>query len=254
MDCSPLSYLAATENFKYIVSLFSSETQATPPVNVQIDASWKDLLQDEFQKPYFTAIRDFLLREKKDGKTIYPPGPLIFNAFNKTPLDKVRVVILGQDPYHNPGEAMGLCFSVPQNIAIPASLKNIYKEIQRDLGIPVPSHGDLSYWSAQGVLLLNAILTVERGRAGSHRNIGWQLFTDSVIQKLSMHKENLIFLLWGNFAKTKKVLIDQMKHHVLEAVHPSPLAGNGFMGCGHFSKTNALLSSQGLKSIDWRIS
>jgi uracil-DNA glycosylase len=236
------------------VSLFSSETQATSPVNVQIDASWKALLEDEFRKPYFTGIRDYLLREKKDGKTIYPPGPLIFNAFNKTPLDKVRVVILGQDPYHNPGEAMGLCFSVPQDIAIPASLKNIYKEIQRDLGIPVPSHGDLTYWTEQGVLLLNAILTVERGRAGSHRNIGWQLFTDSVIQKLSTHKENLIFLLWGNYAKTKKTLIDQMKHHVLEAVHPSPLAGNAFMGCGHFSKANELLISQGLKSIDWRIS
>lgn len=193
------------------------------------------------------------MQEKKDGKTIYPPGPLIFNAFNSTPLDKVRVVILGQDPYHNPGEAMGLCFSVPKNVPIPASLKNIYKEIENDLGIAAPSHGDLSSWTRQGVLLLNAILTVERGRAGSHRNIGWQQFTDAVIQKLSAHKEGLIFLLWGNFAKSKKTLIDQIKHHVLEAVHPSPLAGNAFLGCGHFSKVNELLSKQGLQTIDWRI-
>ncbi len=233
--------------------LLSSQPHSSTAVNVQIDASWKDLLHDEFQKPYFSGIREFLVKEKKNGKTIYPPGPLIFNAFNKTPLDKVRVVILGQDPYHNPGEAMGLCFSVPQNVPIPASLKNIYKEIQRDLGIPVPLHGDLSYWTEQGVLLLNAILTVEQGLAGSHRSIGWQQFTDAVIQKLSAHKENLIFLLWGNFAKSKKALIDQMKHHVLEAVHPSPLAGGAFMRCGHFSKANDLLLTQGLTAIDWRI-
>jgi len=235
------------------VSLFPPETQSSAPVNVQIDESWKALLQDEFQQPYFKGIRQFLMQEKKDGKTIYPPGPLIFNAFNSTPLDKVRVVILGQDPYHNPGEAMGLCFSVPKNVPIPASLKNIYKEIENDLGIAAPSHGDLSSWTRQGVLLLNAILTVERGRAGSHRNIGWQQFTDAVIQKLSAHKEGLIFLLWGNFAKSKKTLIDQIKHHVLEAVHPSPLAGNAFLGCGHFSKVNELLSKQGLQTIDWRI-
>lgn len=235
------------------MSLFPPETKSPAPVNVQIDDSWKTLLHDEFQQPYFTGIRQFLVEEKQNGKTIYPPGPLIFNAFNKTPVEKVRVVILGQDPYHNPGEAMGLCFSVPKNVAIPASLRNIYKEIENDLGIPAPSHGDLTAWTAQGVFLLNAILTVERSRPASHRNIGWQRFTDAVITRLSAHREGLIFLLWGNFAKSKKALIDQMKHHVLEAVHPSPLAGNAFLGCGHFSKVNELLEKQGSSSIDWRI-
>jgi len=235
------------------VSLFPSEAKPSATVNVQIDESWESLLYEEFQQPYFADIKEFLVNEKRNGKTIYPPGPLIFNAFNKTPVDSVRVVILGQDPYHNPGEAMGLCFSVPKNVKIPASLKNIYREIQNDLGIPMPPHGDLTAWTEQGVILLNAILTVERGKAGSHRNIGWQQFTDAVIRRLSAHKEGLIFLLWGNFAKTKRTLIDQMKHYVLEAVHPSPLAGNGFQGCGHFSKTNELLTKQGLPEIDWQI-
>lgn len=233
--------------------LLPPETRSSVPVNVQIEDSWKALLAEEFSQPYFSGIRQFLIDERQNGKTIYPPGPLIFNAFNKTPVDKVRVVILGQDPYHNPGEAMGLCFSVPKNVPIPASLKNIYKEIENDLGITTPSHGDLTAWTEEGVFLLNAILTVERSRPASHRNIGWQRFTDAVITRLSAHKEGLIFLLWGNFAKSKRTLIDQMKHHVLEAVHPSPLAGNAFLGCGHFSKVNALLEKQGSTPIDWRI-
>lgn len=230
-----------------------SDIHASPSVKVQINESWNALLHDEFQKSYFKSIRSFLVEEKQQGKTIYPPGQLIFNAFNQTPVDQVRVVILGQDPYHNPGEAMGLCFSVPKQVPIPASLKNIYKEIHRDLGIAPASHGDLTSWTKQGVFLLNAILTVERSKPASHRNIGWQQFTDAVISKLSAHREGLIFLLWGNFAKSKKVLIDQTKHHVLEAVHPSPLAGNAFQGCGHFSKTNLLLQSQGYPAIDWHL-
>jgi uracil-DNA glycosylase len=237
-----------------VSAFFSTETQPSTPANVQIDESWKALLAEEFNAPYFSEIKAFLLQEKAAGKILYPPGALIFNAFNLTPVDDVRVVILGQDPYHNPGEAMGLCFSVPKKITIPASLRNIYKELQSDVGITPPSHGDLSSWASQGVLLLNAMLTVEHGKAGSHRNIGWQKFTDAVIRRLSEHRSGLIFLLWGNFARSKKTLIDQMKHDVLEAVHPSPLAGNAFLGCRHFSRVNEILSQQGLPKIDWNIS
>jgi uracil-DNA glycosylase len=221
--------------------------------NVQIEESWKEALMEEFQKPYFSEIKSFLVKAKKEGKTIYPPGPLIFNAFNTTPLDKVKVVILGQDPYHGPGQAMGLSFSVPKNVAIPASLKNIYKEINRELGIEIPRHGDLTSWAKQGVFLLNAMLTVEARQAGAHKKIGWQTFTDAVIKTISDRCEGVVFLLWGNFAKNKKVLIDEMKHYVLESVHPSPLAGNDFQGCSHFSKTNELLKKQGKKTIDWAI-
>lgn len=221
--------------------------------NVQIEESWKSALKEEFQKPYFREIKDFLVKAKQEGKTIYPPGPLIFNAFNTTPIDEVEVVILGQDPYHGPGQAMGLSFSVPANIRIPASLVNIYKEINRDLGIPIPNHGDLTAWAKQGVFLLNAILTVERQKPGSHKDIGWQTFTDAVIQTISERCEGIVFLLWGNFAKNKKSLIDETKHYVLEAVHPSPLAGGGFIGCGHFSKANELLVKQGKNPIDWGI-
>jgi uracil-DNA glycosylase len=221
--------------------------------NVQIEESWKEALKEEFQKPYFLEIKSFLVKAKKEGKIIYPPGPLIFNAFNSTPLDKLRVVILGQDPYHGHGQAMGLSFSVPKNIAVPASLKNIYKELNRDLGIAIPKHGDLTNWAKQGVFLLNAMLSVEHGRASSHKNIGWQTFTDAVIKTISDRCGGVVFLLWGNFAKNKKGLIDEMKHYVLESVHPSPLAGNGFQGCGHFSKTNELLKKQGKKIIDWAI-
>ncbi len=221
--------------------------------NVQIEESWKRVLADEFQQPYFAAIKAFLVQEKKAGKVIYPPGPLIFNAFNTTPFDQVRVVILGQDPYHNPGEAMGLCFSVPRGIKVPPSLVNVFREIERDLGLPVPKHGDLTHWAKQGVLLLNAMLTVEAGKPTSHQKIGWQTFTDAVIRRISDLKEGVVFLLWGNFAKGKKGLIDETKHYVLMAPHPSPLAGDGFIGCGHFSRTNEILEKQGLPPIDWAL-
>jgi len=220
---------------------------------VTIEVSWKKVLWEEFSKPYFDEISGFLKSEKAKGKTIYPPGGKIFNAFKLTPIDKVKVVIIGQDPYHGPGQAMGLSFSVPKNKAIPASLKNIYKEINKDLGLPKPNHGDLTYWATQGVLMLNAMLTVEHKKAGSHSKIGWQTFTDAVIRALSVHREGVIFLLWGNFAKGKKILIDSERHHILEAAHPSPLARNAFSGCSHFSKTNTLLSEAALSPIDWSI-
>lgn len=217
--------------------------------DVNIEPSWKDLLKEEFAKPYFGQIVRELKEEKKSDQKIYPPGPLIFNAFNTTPVDMVRVVVIGQDPYHGPGEAMGLSFSVPEGVRVPPSLKNIYKELHNDIGFQIPAHGDLTPWAKQGVFLLNAILTVRHKNAGSHRKIGWHLFTDAVIEKLSQTKEGLVFLLWGNFARSKKVLIDENKHHVLEAAHPSPLAGGKFFGCKHFSKTNELLE----EPIDWQI-
>ena len=220
---------------------------------VQIEESWKKVLQPTFEKGWFSDIKAFLVQAKKEGKTIYPPGRLLFNAFNSTPFQRVKVVILGQDPYHGPGQAMGLSFSVPRNIPIPASLRNIYKEIHADLGITVPTHGDLSSWAAQGVFLLNAMLSVEKGKAGSHAKIGWDKFTNEVIQKLSEERKGLVFLLWGNFARSKKAFIDTTKHSVLEAKHPSPLAGNAFLGCRHFSKTNEILRQQGLTEIDWSI-
>lgn len=221
---------------------------------VKIEESWKTVLTDEFQKPYFLAIKDFLVQEKKAGKTIYPPSPLIFNAFDSTPFDAVKVVILGQDPYHGEGQAMGLSFSVPRSEKIPASLRNIYKELAANIeGFVIPKHGDLSSWTTQGVLMLNAMLTVEHKKAGSHQKIGWQTFTDAVIKKLSDEREGLIFMLWGNFAKGKKVLIDTNKHHVLESVHPSPLAGTAFLGNRHFAKANEILKSQGKEEIDWQV-
>ena len=220
---------------------------------VQIEASWKKELLEEFEKPYFLQIVEFLKREKAQNKIIYPPGSQIFNAFNTTPFDQVKVIILGQDPYHGVGQAMGLSFSVSKNVAIPASLKNIYKEIQSDIGLPIPQHGDLTGWAKQGVFLLNAMLTVEASLASSHKNIGWQSFTDTVIQRLSTEKTGLVFLLWGNFAKAKKELIDTNKHLVLEAAHPSPLAGGAFFGCKHFSKTNEYLEKNGQIPINWGV-
>jgi uracil-DNA glycosylase len=222
--------------------------------SVQIEESWKAVLADEFQQPYFSAIKQFLVAQKTAGKTIFPPGPLIFSAFDTTPFEQVRVVILGQDPYHNPGEAMGLSFSVPKGVRVPPSLLNIYREIARDLGIEQPRHGDLSQWAQQGVLLLNAMLTVEAHKAGSHKDIGWQKFTDAVIARISEQKSGVIFMLWGNFAKSKRSIIDADRHFVLEAAHPSPLAGNAFQGCGHFSKANELLQQQGLPPINWQLS
>jgi len=221
--------------------------------NVQIHPSWKDTLSGEFAKPYFAQIKEHLVAARKAGKTIYPPGPLIFNAFNSTPFGEVRVVILGQDPYHQPGQAMGLCFSVPRGTAIPASLRNIYRELERDLAIPPAKHGDLSAWTRQGVFLLNATLTVERDQAGSHSRIGWQLFTDEVIRQLDRGREGLFFLLWGNHARSKKPLIDPDRHVILEAAHPSPLARDAFMGCGHFSEVNRRLVQRGDAEINWKL-
>ncbi len=221
---------------------------------VAIEESWKKALSDEFEKEYFVGIKSFLLAEKAAGKKIYPLGSLIFNAFNLTPFNDVKVVVLGQDPYHNPNEAMGLSFSVPKSVKTPPSLKRIYKEIANDIkGFQIPEHGDLTSWAEQGVLLLNAMLTVEHKKAGSHKKIGWQKFTDAVIKKLSDEREGIIFLLWGNFAKKKGDLIDGFKHHILSSPHPSPLAGNGFFGNEHFKKTNEILISQNKTPIDWQI-
>jgi len=221
--------------------------------NVKIEPSWKAVLEDEFKEPYFQALATFLKKEKASGKTIYPPGSLIFNAFNLTPFPEVKVVILGQDPYHNPGEAMGLCFSVPRSVRVPPSLKNIFKELEDDLGIQAPSQGDLTGWASQGVFLLNAMLTVERNKPGSHQKIGWQNFTDAVIRKLSEERSGLVFMLWGRFARSKKALTRPDKHLVLEAAHPSPLARNAFFGNRHFSQANSYLEKQGRTPIDWRL-
>jgi uracil-DNA glycosylase len=221
--------------------------------NVQIENSWKIALDPVFQKPYFGLIKQYLEDAKQAGTTIYPPGPLIFNAFNKTPFDAVKVVILGQDPYHKPGEAMGLCFSVPKGVKIPPSLVNIYKELTFELALDPPNHGDLTHWAEQGVLLLNAILTVTAHQPASHQHIGWQSFTDAVIQTISEQKEGVVFLLWGNYARSKKGLIDASKHVILEAAHPSPLARNAFQGCGHFARTNEILRQQGKKEINWQL-
>ncbi|MBK8658150.1 MAG: uracil-DNA glycosylase [Bacteroidetes bacterium] len=221
--------------------------------HIKIDPSWKQALNDEFNKPYFPLIRKFILGQQSSGKRIYPPGSLIFQAFNLTPFTAVKVVILGQDPYHQPGQAHGLCFSVQRGVKVPASLVNIYKELKSDLGISPPHHGNLESWALQGVLLLNASLTVNEGEPNSHANCGWQLFTDAVIKKISDEKEGVVFLLWGNFARAKKALIDTNKHFVLEAAHPSPLAGNAFQGCKHFSKTNEILKQQNKLPINWSI-
>lgn len=222
-------------------------------LKVKIEESWYRVLREEFDKQYFSNIVSQLKSEKAAGKIIYPPGPLLFNAFEKTPFDNVKVIIIGQDPYHNPGQAMGLCFSVPKGIKTPASLVNIYKELKSDLGCEIPPHGDLSRWAEQGVFLLNAILSVEQNLAGAHKNFGWQDFTDSVIKILSEQKSGLVFLLWGNFARNKRVLIDSEKHLILESAHPSPLAGNAFQGNKHFSKTNQYLITQGKTPINWQI-
>ena len=221
--------------------------------SVQIEASWKTALRDQFEQPYFQALAAFLKNEKAAGKTIYPPGSLIFNAFNTTPFPEVKVVIIGQDPYHNPGEAMGLCFSVPKGVRVPPSLKNIYKELESDVGASIPNHGDLTSWAQQGVFLLNAMLTVERNRPGSHQKIGWQDFTDAVIRKLSDGREHIVFMLWGGFARKKKELIDGSKHLILEAAHPSPLAGGAFFGSKHFSKANAYLQEHGMGKVEWQV-
>ena len=223
-------------------------------MDIQIEESWKKELKEEFEKTYFQHIITFLKAEKASGKIIYPPGPLIFNAFKQTPFDKVKVVLLGQDPYHNKGQAHGLSFSVPDGVPKPPSLVNIFKEIKNDLGIEIPQNGNLEKWAAQGVLLLNASLTVRENEPGSHARIGWLQFTDHVIKKISEEKEGIIFLLWGKFAQEKQSLIDETKHFVLKAAHPSPYsANNGFFGCKHFSRTNELLMKQHKSPIDWKI-
>jgi len=218
-----------------------------------IEEGWKSVLMDQFQSPYFATLKEFLLEEKKQY-ILYPPGRLIFNAFQRTSFEKVKVVILGQDPYHGKGQAHGLCFSVPPGIPQPPSLVNIFKELHSDLGTPVPEHGNLEKWADQGVLLLNATLTVRDSQAGSHQKRGWETFTNSVIELVSQKKSGVVFLLWGRFAQAKESLIDGSKHLVLKAAHPSPLSAyNGFFGCRHFSRTNDYLVQQGKSGIDWSL-
>ncbi len=224
-------------------------------MDVKIEPSWKEQLKDEFGKTYFMQIVTHIKTEQATGKVIYPPGNKIFNAFQATPFDKVKVVILGQDPYHGAGQAMGLSFSVPDGVLpLPPSLLNIYKELRNDIGMPIPTTGNLTHWANQGVLLLNAVLTVRANEAASHSRIGWMDFTDAVIKKISDEKSGVIFLLWGKFAQEKQVLIDQTKHHVFKAAHPSPFsADKGFFGCRHFSTTNEYLRKQGKDPIDWSV-
>ena len=223
-------------------------------MDVKIDESWKQVLKEEFKKPYFQQIPLHIKTEKAQGKIIYPPGSQIFNAFNTTPFDKLKVVILGQDPYHGAGQAHGLCFSVAYGVPPPPSLVNIFKELETDIGIPMPQHGNLTKWAEQGVFLLNASLTVRAGEAMSHARIGWAEFTDAVIKKISGLRKNVVFILWGKFAQEKRVLIDESKHCILRSVHPSPLSAyGGFFGCKHFSKTNEYLVSKGIDPIDWSL-
>ncbi len=222
-------------------------------MDVQIEKSWKEALGAEFEKPYFAALVQELHRQKQAGEVIFPPGGQIFKAFELCPLGKVKVVILGQDPYHGYGQAMGLSFSVPQGVEAPPSLKNIFKEIESDLGIRMSGSPDLRPWAEQGVLLLNSVLTVRAGQPASHSRIGWQTFTDAVIKTISDRCEGVVFLLWGNYARSKAVLVDKSRHHVLEAPHPSPLARGAFFGCRHFSATNEILAAEGKSPIDWKL-
>jgi uracil-DNA glycosylase len=223
-----------------------------PKSEVNIHESWKEPLQEQFSAPYFSGLRSFLVSEKQKH-IIYPPGNKIFAAFDHTPFDKVKVVIIGQDPYHGPGQANGLCFSVSPGIRKPPSLVNIFKELESDLGIPQPQDGNLEPWADQGVLLLNATLTVRAGLPGSHQRHGWETFTDAVIKTISDRKKGIVFLLWGSFAQGKAELIDKEKHFILTAAHPSPLARGAFFGCKHFSKTNKILEHQGIQPVDWRL-
>lgn len=222
-------------------------------MTVKIEKSWNEALSAEFEKPYFAQLAATLHSEKQAGKTIYPPGPQIFKAFDLCPLDQVKVVILGQDPYHGAGQAMGLSFSVPDGVPAPPSLKNIFKEIETDCGIRMSGRPNLEGWARQGVLLLNAVLTVRAGEPTSHGSIGWQTFTDAVIKTISDRCSGVVFLLWGNYAKGKAPLIDNSRHHVLLAAHPSPLARGAFFGCRHFSRTNEILRAEGKSEIDWRL-
>jgi uracil-DNA glycosylase len=222
-------------------------------MSIEIEPSWKKVLQNEFEAHYFAQLKDFLIAERKLYK-VFPKGSLIFNAFNTTAFHNVRVVIIGQDPYHGIGQANGLCFSVAPECKIPPSLQNIFKELRDDLGLPIPNNGNLESWAKQGVLLLNATLTVRENQAGSHQGKGWEVFTDGVIRALSEQREGIVFLLWGKFAQGKLPLIDTHKHFVLQAAHPSPFSAyNGFFGCKHFSKTNAILTQNNLQPINWKL-
>lgn len=219
----------------------------------KIEEGWLRALGPEFQKPYFAELKQFLLDEKNAGKVVYPPGPLIFNAFNTTPFDEVKVVILGQDPYHGPGQAHGLCFSVQHGVKPPPSLVNIYKEMKTDLGLNPPSHGNLEKWAQQGVLLLNAMLTVRANEPASHKGRGWETFTDAAIGALNEQKRGIVFLLWGKYAQDKGAVIDRSRHHVLSSAHPSPFSADRFFGCRHFSKANELLEKMGKAPVDWKL-
>ncbi len=232
-------------------------TKKTAPVSVdpKIEESWKKVLHGEFQQPYFQELKGFLMEERKMGKVTFPPANQMFHAFELCPFDKVKVVILGQDPYHGRGQAHGLCFSVNKDVRIPPSLQNMYKEIHEDLGLPIPTHGNLEHWAEQGVLLLNATLTVQEKHPTSHAGKGWETFTDQVIRTISEKNEGVVFLLWGNFAKSKKSIIDTNKHTILTAPHPSPFSvHSGFFGCKHFSQTNEILKKTGKEPIDWSVS
>ncbi len=222
-------------------------------MDVRIENGWKEALQQEFDRPYFEQLSAFLHRQLQEGKTVYPPARFIFNAFEYTPFDKLKVVLLGQDPYHQPGQAHGLSFSVPRGVPQPPSLRTVFTELQNDLGLTPPTHGCLEGWARQGVLLLNAALTVEAGKPASHSGIGWMIFTDAVIRTVSVQKEHIVFLLWGNFARSKRDLIDTGHHCVLEAAHPSPLARGAFYGCRHFSATNTYLVQHGIEPINWQL-
>ncbi|MCR8923298.1 uracil-DNA glycosylase [Dasania sp. GY-MA-18] len=227
---------------------------STKPPSFTLPASWSSHLAAELDKPYFQSLCSFLAQCRQQGKTIYPPAPLIFNAFEHCGFEQVKAVILGQDPYHGPGQAHGLSFSVPQGMPVPPSLKNIYKELQQDLSVPVVAHGCLDSWAEQGVLLLNSVLTVEQGLPGSHQNRGWQDFTDKVISTLSDQRSGLVFFLWGAYAHKKSALIDESKHLILRAAHPSPLSAyRGFLGCGHFSQANNYMLAQGVEPVSWQL-
>lgn len=220
----------------------------------ELGADWQGYLAEEFQQPYMDELKSFLHEQETQGKLLYPPVNLLFSAFEAAPLKDVKVVILGQDPYHGPGQAHGLSFSVPKGVSIPPSLRNIFKEVSQDLGFPIPNHGCLQNWAQRGVLLLNAVLTVESGVAGAHRGRGWELFTDKVIEIVSHESDGVVFMLWGGYAHKKAPLIDKSKHLVLKSVHPSPLSAyRGFLGCKHFSQANEYLSSKGRGAVDWRV-
>lgn len=222
---------------------------------IKLEPTWKQQLESEFTLPYMQNLKQFLVEEKQSGKTIYPRGQDIFAALDLTPFDQVKVVILGQDPYHGPNQAHGLCFSVQKGVRIPPSLVNIYKELNTDLGLPIPQHGCLTHWAEQGVLLLNAVLTVQAHMAASHQGKGWEQFTDKIIHRLNDEREHLVFMLWGSYAQRKAQFVDTHKHLVLKAVHPSPLSAHrGFLGCKHFSQCNDYLKSHGIETIDWSVS